>query len=412
MKINAWGLAAACLAVLPWMAVEAAPPRITQGLVGEWKMQISGTTVPDTSGYGNHGSLYWYTGQRSSWGWQGDGVDLSGGAYIAVPTSPSLDFGSGSFGISAWIRRRDSIIKTIVDSRGSDGRGFYFAVDATADASARRLVLHVKDANGSYQFRSAEVSARPAMYRQWQHVMVEFFRTGPGAVTVIFSVDGFRVGHIESTNFNLGSISNVDRPFYIGTSNDNIWYGFDDRLDEVLVYNLNGYSPAGSNIPQNETAVGYATYAPGYWNDLSSRRYNNNCYNYANNKPTDTFAQPGRAAGAQYTALTCDAVRQAAIKDGLELVTDSHLAYTPKTVVALVVAPGYDYHWYRMGYHPGQTTPLWTHKPGGTAATDRDNSDNLITDPRTANRGPYTDFCGFFRVWSDSLQGGGHEYIN
>ena len=37
----------------------------------------------------------------------------------------------------------------------------------------------------------------------------------------------------------------------------------------------------------------------------------------------------------------------------------------------------------------------WTHKPGGTEATDLDNSGNPISDPRTADRGGYTDFCGF-----------------
>jgi hypothetical protein len=54
---------------------------------------------------------------------------------------------------------------------------------------------------------------------------------------------------------------------------------------------------------------------------------------------------------------------------------------------------------------------MWTHKPGQTAATNLDNSGNVITDPRTANRGVYTDFCGFFRLWSDITQGYGHENI-
>ena len=32
------------------------------------------------------------------------------------------------------------------------------------------------------------------------------------------------------------------------------------------------------------------------------------------------------------------------------------------------------------------------------AATNLDNSRNVITDPRVADRGPYTAFCGFYRV--------------
>ncbi len=50
-------------------------------------------------------------------------------------------------------------------------------------------------------------------------------------------------------------------------------------------------------------------------------------------------------------------------------------------------------NWYRKGRNG-----LWTHKPGGTQATNLDNSMNLITDPRTADRGGYTDFCTFMIV--------------
>ena len=61
--------------------------------------------------------------------------------------------------------------------------------------------------------------------------------------------------------------------------------------------------------------------------------------------------------------------------------------------VALVMAPGYDYHWYRL-----DDDGMWSHKPGGTAARNVDSANNLITNPQTAARGPYTVFCGFFTV--------------
>ena len=44
---------------------------------------------------------------------------------------------------------------------------------------------------------------------------------------------------------------------------------------------------------------------------------NSGCYSYSSNYRTDTFAQPGRAAGAMYTALICASVRPAAIADDL-----------------------------------------------------------------------------------------------
>jgi hypothetical protein len=72
--------------------------------------------------------------------------------------------------------------------------------------------------------------------------------------------------------------------------------------------------------------------------------------------------------------LTCASVRPAALADDL---IDSPGANNkcPKEghLVALVIAPGYDFHWYRKGRNG-----YWTHKPGRTQATNVDNSGVLI----------------------------------
>jgi hypothetical protein len=146
-------------------------------------------------------------------------------------------------------------------------------------------------------------------------------------------------------------------------------------------------------------------YEPDWWNDSMSggtKEYLNNCYNYACNYRTDTFAQPGRATGQIYEAVNCMAVRQAALRDAL-VDSPSKTIRCPNegTLVALVIWPSVDFHWYRMG-----RDGLWTHKPGGNPVTNVDDSDNLITDPRNADRGPYTDFCSFMIVMN------GHIKIN
>ncbi|SNS26689.1 hypothetical protein SAMN04488107_1966 [Geodermatophilus saharensis] len=134
---------------------------------------------------------------------------------------------------------------------------------------------------------------------------------------------------------------------------------------------------------------------PGFWNDDATVRLNNNCYNYASNWRTDTFAQPGRGCGRMYTAITCPEVTRAALCDGVHRRFDCFPdSEKPRYLVALVVAPGpgfVDYHWFRK-----QSGGFWGHKPGGTAARNTDNSGVLITNPETANRGPYTQFCGYF----------------
>ena len=50
-------------------------------------------------------------------------------------------------------------------------------------------------------------------------------------------------------------------------------------------------------------------------------------------------------------------------------------------MLALVIWPDVDYHWYRKG-----PDGMWTHKPGGTQATNLDNSGDLISNPETADR--------------------------
>jgi hypothetical protein len=132
-------------------------------------------------------------------------------------------------------------------------------------------------------------------------------------------------------------------------------------------------------------------YEPVWWNDGGQKQFNNNCYNYACDYRSDTFAQPGQANGAMYTALSCASVKPAAIADALP---DNPGANNrcPKEghLVALVIWPGVDFHWYRKGRNG-----LWSHKPGPTPVRNIDNSGHLIHDPRLADRGGYVNFCTF-----------------
>jgi hypothetical protein len=131
---------------------------------------------------------------------------------------------------------------------------------------------------------------------------------------------------------------------------------------------------------------------PRFWNSDPYVLRNNNCYNYARNWRTNTFAQPGKASGCYPYPMDCSDVMSAAICDGLRKRCDclSEEEY-PRRLMALVVDPGNDYHWYRK-----QKEGFWGHKPGKTPAKNVDNSGNVITDPRSCDRGGYTDFCGFF----------------
>jgi hypothetical protein len=142
------------------------------------------------------------------------------------------------------------------------------------------------------------------------------------------------------------------------------------------------------------------TWEPSKWNDNGTVQLHNNCYNYGNDKITNTFAQPGRASGQEWTVISVDNVKAAALRDGLRWVDwnfpgntfdcgDGHLVFM---TVGTRVPPSGDYHWMRLD----QTKGVWSHKPGQTQATNVDNSGATITNPLTANRGLYDQNGGFY----------------
>lgn len=142
-------------------------------------------------------------------------------------------------------------------------------------------------------------------------------------------------------------------------------------------------------------------YEPHRWNDNDGIQFNNNCYNYATNIRTDTYAQPGMATGRYYLDYggeNCPNVTLSALSDGLRAVGADTSCVGRCHKVALVMDPGWDYHWYRL-----DENGMWSHKMGPDPATNLDNSDNLIFDPRNADRGTYTEFCGFFCVCCDTV---------
>lgn len=129
-----------------------------------------------------------------------------------------------------------------------------------------------------------------------------------------------------------------------------------------------------------------------YWNDSYSIN-NNNCYNFAANYRSNTFAQPGTKSNVAHTTLACNnavgTTSYCAAYDGF-----TTACWTGNEVYTCLVIdpdPTYgDYHWYRLC-----ANGHWCHKPGHTAARNYDDSYYYITDPATCDRGYYSSFCGY-----------------
>jgi len=137
-----------------------------------------------------------------------------------------------------------------------------------------------------------------------------------------------------------------------------------------------------------------------YFLNLKSRRAYNLCKK--EHKPGHRCRRPQPGYAVQMPMiksadLNCKSMMDRTLSD------NKHMFRTkkncPKTHYkgALVVAPGNDYHYYRLN-----DDGVWTHKPGHTQ-TRSFNADHAdITDPETANRkyrnADYSDFCGYLCV--------------
>lgn len=151
---------------------------------------------------------------------------------------------------------------------------------------------------------------------------------------------------------------------------------------------------AGEMTPSDAEALcwlsvtSYTNFA--FWNQ-PNYVWRNNCYNFASNYRSNTFAQPGRKTGRNCTAASCfnpTDMSNLTLSDGYRRRCSWLL---PNIYICLAIWPGRDYHFYRRckdGY--------WCHKPGKTPARNKDNSGRLIRSVADCNRGPYTEMAGYF----------------
>jgi hypothetical protein len=182
----------------------------------------------------------------------------------------------------------------------------------------------------------------------------------------------------------------------LGTAGDSV----DPEVRRYVQEQIRPYAYAGR--PARAHALEVPRFEPHVWNNNPQTMFDNNCYNYACNLMTNTFAQPGRASGYVPSSMSVSEYLRAVASDGLEVLADPNApARTPADghYMAMVIWPGTsagsgDFHFYRLD----DTTALWSHKPGHTQARDIDRSGAQIQDPRSAQRGPYIEFAAYLYV--------------
>ena len=173
------------------------------------------------------------------------------------------------------------------------------------------------------------------------------------------------------------------------------------------------------NTSHDESMISYKDKS--FDNNLFTRE-SHNCYTYFLNLKSKSAlelckkdfkkhnmcrrAQPGYFHGhptLQKSDYNCPNIMKRTLDDNPQIykINSMHDKCDPRFYKgALVVAPGRDYHYYRQD---DDNNGLWSHKPGYKPSTIRDSKNNLIVDPKAANRDygetlNYKDFCGYLCV--------------
>ena len=231
----------------------------------------------------------------------------------------------------------------------------------------------------------------PAAFGRLGYRGFEIHSTGAGDMplrALIF--DGILdIGQTDQSNF-IDADSEVEM-FLLSAAGDALRQEEKDEIQSEIEKNsAGGIATSVSDI----MLMAVPPFNPGKWNNDPNVMRSNNCYNYANDRITNTFAQPGKGSGqiGPYPP-TCAGTGAAAQRDGQIPVSSASSTPAEGHFIALVIkpTPRQDYHWYRL-----DSNAMWTHKPGQTAARNTDNRGNTIPAPRNCDRGPYTEWCGFY----------------
>lgn len=193
-----------------------------------------------------------------------------------------------------------------------------------------------------------------------------------------------------------------------GDKNQPTWENYAHELNNDQARRLGSHN--GSALSSRDNS----------YNDRLFVRESHNCYTYfLNLKSKDAVelckkdfknhnmcrrAQPGYLTGhppLKKKDYACPVIEKRTLEDNPDIYKVKSLndKCDPRFYKgAMVVAPGRDYHYYRLN-DDGQ----WSHKPGYKPSTRFDSDNNLIVDPKLAARDyggtlNYKDFCGYYCV--------------
>lgn len=197
--------------------------QLTNGLVGFWSFNgkdLEGTTAYDRSGNGNDGTLT--NDPKAAIGKVGQALQFDGvDDYVTVVDDSTLDFDTGDFSISLWVK----------PATYAEGAGF---IHKNEGGGQSQYWLRDESTNGSLRFMTEDPSGGTAVetsdeyltLNEWQHIVA----TRNGSTVCIYKNGANSV-------CNSGTVRNVtnNAALRIGVGPGDTY--LNGTLDEVRIYN-------------------------------------------------------------------------------------------------------------------------------------------------------------------------------
>ncbi len=214
------------------VTVTVSPASTSTGLVGFWQFnEGSGSTVHDSSGSGNDGSLQ--DGAAFGAGQNGTGLVLAGSValpqpigtvhpHVVVPDAASLDI-TGSITIAAWISPEAQATQSLVTKSITQSVDGY---ELALSNSGTVFVRFNQDSAGN-AFRVDSTSKYPTNGTTWMHVVATYDGT-----TIRMYING-QLEASKAANFTIGT---NDLGLSIGAEEDG-GRSMQGRVDDVLIAN-------------------------------------------------------------------------------------------------------------------------------------------------------------------------------
>ncbi|KKS14328.1 MAG: hypothetical protein UU72_C0049G0002 [candidate division WWE3 bacterium GW2011_GWB1_41_6] len=206
------------------------------GPVAEYKLDentgTSGAVIYDTSGNNNTGTMTSFSASPSPWkpGKHGSSLQFNGSQYVAIADSDSLDYGTGDFTITVWVKTTE----TCTDNKVYWGQRYspttiWTGCDATGNVAGF-------DADSSVSSFSAIRGTTAINDGKWHQITA--VKTGHASAYVYLYVDGVLEASAGprsySGDFNFGAGAGINS---IGRLNVNPYYYPVAQIDHVRVYN-------------------------------------------------------------------------------------------------------------------------------------------------------------------------------